>query len=49
MLAADEVTGGRWGEAGGWVKFAGLCYFPMKEKARLEGWNRHGARQQLVL
>ena len=39
MLAADEVTGSRWGEGAGWVKSAGLCYFPMKENAR---WGEDG-------
>lgn len=49
MLAADEVTGGWWGEGGGWMKSAGLCYFPMKETARQGGRNRPYAWQQLVL
>lgn len=32
MLAADEVTGDRWGEAGGWVKFAGFVLFHNRRK-----------------
>lgn len=48
MLAADEVTGGRWGEGAGWVTSAGLCYFPMKENARRED-GTDTAQQQLVL